>query len=66
MSKTAAPRTTAEMPQKAAAGGRVFKFSLKGIPPVDARTWAKMEAAARTPRQGRQYPEIVEAPDASI
>lgn len=66
MSKIDAPLKPSSMPQKAAATGRVFKFSLKGIPPVDARMWAKMEAAAKTPRQGRQYPEIVEAPDASI
>ena len=46
------------------ARGRVFKFSPKNIPVVDAKMWAQMEAAARTPRKGRQYPVMIEAPDA--
>ena len=66
MSKIDAPRKSTEQPQKAPTAGRVFKFSLKGVPPVDARTRAQMEAAAKTPRLDHQYPEIIEALDASI
>jgi hypothetical protein len=50
--------------QKTVAGsGRVFKFPYKNVPIVDAEMWEQMEAAARIPRKGRHYPEIVEAPD---
>jgi len=63
-SRTLATTKRIDPPQKTAEAGRVFKFSLKGIPPVDEKMWAQMEAAARIPRKGRQYPTIVEAPDA--
>ncbi|MNK10573.1 hypothetical protein D3C87_286000 [compost metagenome] len=49
-----------------AASGRVFKLSLKDSRPVDAKMWAQMESAARTPRKDGHYPDIVEAPDAVI
>lgn len=42
MSKAHAPRKPFETPQKSALGGRVFKISLKGIPPVNAKMWAQM------------------------
>lgn len=64
MSKYHAPRQSAETAQKAAVGGRVIKSSVKRLPIVTKEMWAQIEAAARTPRKGRQYPEIVEAPDA--
>lgn len=65
MSHNRAVRKPTETPQKtAAAGGRVFKFPFKGIPPVTAEMWAKMEAAARIPRKDRDYPVMIEAPDA--
>ena len=65
MSKNFLARQSTEAPQKtAAARGRVFKFSLKNVPVVDARMWTQMEAAARTPRKGRSYPVMIEAPDA--
>jgi len=65
LSKIHAPRKSTETPQKAAAAaGRVFKFSLKGAPPVDAKMWAQLKAAARTHREGQDYPVMVEAPDA--
>lgn len=65
MSKNLLTRQSTEAPQKTAAvGGRVFKFSLKNVPVVDAKMWAQMEAAARTPRKGRRYPVMIEAPDA--
>lgn len=66
MSKIHAPRKPIETPQKATVAGRVFKFSLKGVPPVDAKMWTQMKVAARTPNKDRRYPEIAEAPDASI
>jgi len=66
MSKYHASSHATETPQKAATGGRVIKSSIKQLPQVDAKTWAKIEAAARTHRKGRQYPEIIEVPDGSI
>lgn len=63
MTKTRAQRKPTAAPDKAAAG-RVFKFSLKGIPAVDAAMEARLEAAARKPRKDRHYPVMVEAPDA--
>lgn len=66
MSKIHAPRKPFETPQKSAVGGRVFKISLKGIPPVNAKMWAQMKVAARTHSKDRRYPEIAEVPDASI
>jgi hypothetical protein len=40
--------------------GRVFKISLKGIPRVDAKTRARLEAAARSPGSTRRdYPLVV-------
>lgn len=66
MSKHHTNLRTAETPQKAAMGGRVLKSAVKRLPVVDAKTWAKIEAAARVSRKGRQYPEIVEAPDVSV
>lgn len=65
MSKILLARQSTQAPQNTAgARGRVFKFSPKNIPVVDAKMWAQMEAAARTPRKGRQYPVMIEAPDA--
>jgi hypothetical protein len=61
-----APSKPLEMRQKSATDSRrVFKLSLKGIPPVNAEMWAQMQVAARMPSQGRRYPEIAEVPDAS-
>jgi len=45
---------------------RLFTSAHKGIPVVTKEMWAQIEAAARIPRKGRRYPEIVEAPDGSI
>ncbi len=40
--------------------GRVFKISLKGIPRVDAKTKARLEAAARSPGSARRdYPQVI-------
>ncbi|VFR19852.1 hypothetical protein AMB3_3605 [plant metagenome] len=64
MNKTRAQSKPTGTPEKAAAAGRVFKFSLKGIPAVDAAMEARLEAAARTPRKDRRYPVMIEAPDA--
>ncbi|HEJ2988961.1 hypothetical protein [Pseudomonas aeruginosa] len=64
MTKTRAQRKPTAAPDKAASAGRVFKFSLKGIPAVDAAMEARLEAAARIPRKDRHYPVMVEAPDA--
>lgn len=42
-----------------ARGGRVFKISMKGIPPVTPEIRARMEVAARDPaKQRRDYPLI--------
>jgi hypothetical protein len=44
-----------------AKAGRVFKISLKGIPRVDAKTKARLEAAARNPGSApRDYPQVVD------
>ncbi|MBJ9993798.1 hypothetical protein IAE32_00565 [Pseudomonas sp. S33] len=64
MNKTRAQRKPTAAPEKTASAGRVFKFSLKGIPAVDAAMEARLEAAARVPRKDRHYPVMVEAPDA--
>lgn len=64
MSKIDAPRKPLEAPPKSAAGGRVFKISLKGVPSVNEKMWAQLQAAARKPGEGRRYPEISETPDA--
>ena len=64
MSKTHAQRKPIATPEKAASAGRVFKFSLKGIPIVNAAMEARLEAAARVPRKDRHYPVMIEAPDA--
>ncbi len=61
---TRAHRKPTATPEKAASAGRVFKFSFKGIPAVDAAMEARLEAAARTPRKDRRYPVMIEAPDA--
>lgn len=66
MSTTHAPRKLLEAPQKSAVGGRVFKISLNGVPPVTAKMWTQMKTSARMQGKDRRYPEIVEAPDASI
>lgn len=63
MSTVLATNKRIESPKKTAEAGRVFKFSLKGIPPVDDKMWAQIKAAARISRKGRQYPTIIEAPD---
>lgn len=64
MSKIHAQRKPTAAPAKAAQAGRVFKFSLKGIPVVNAVMEARLEAAARVPRKDRHYPVMIEAPDA--
>ncbi|MFT4195977.1 hypothetical protein [Ottowia sp.] len=64
MNKTRAQHKPTATPEKAPSAGRVFKFSLKGIPVVDAAMEARLEAAARIPRKGRRYPVMIEAPDA--
>jgi hypothetical protein len=41
----------------AGASGRVFSISMKGIPKVDVKTMARLEAAARSPdSKKRQFP----------
>jgi hypothetical protein len=41
--------------------GRVFKISLKGIPRVDAKTKARLDAAARNPGSTpRDYPQVAD------
>lgn len=47
------------------APGVTITLSLERVEPTDAQTWAKIEAAARQPTQGRRYPEIAEIPDRS-
>lgn len=64
MSKTHAQHRPTATPEKAASAGRVFKFSLKDIPAVDAAMEARLEAAARKPRKDRRYPVMIEAPGA--
>jgi len=64
MSKTRTQRRSAATTEKTASGGRVFKFSFKGIPVVDAAMEARLEAAARIPRKDRHYPVISDAPSA--
>lgn len=64
MTKIRTPREPAAAPEKAASAGRVFKFSLKGVPVVDAAMEARLKAAAQKPRKGRRYPVMIEAPDA--
>ncbi|WP_454691232.1 hypothetical protein [Achromobacter aloeverae] len=64
MNKTHAQHKPVATPRKAAATGRVFTFSLKGIPAVNAAMEARLEAAARIPRKDRRYPVMIEAPDA--
>ncbi|WP_234638195.1 hypothetical protein [Delftia tsuruhatensis] len=44
--------------------GRVFKFSFKSIPVVDAKMQARLEAAARKPRKDRRFPVMIDPPDA--
>lgn len=40
--------------------GRVFTISLKDVPRVDAKTKARLEAAARTPGSSRRdYPQVI-------
>ena len=61
MSSPTIPRSQPE-PSQPPVTGRVFKISLKGIPPVNDSQWAQLQAAARKPRSssGRRYPEIAE------
>jgi hypothetical protein len=66
MSKILTPRQFFETPQKSAAGGRVFKISLNGVPPVTSKMWAQMKVTARMRSKDRRYPEIAEVADASI
>ena len=49
-----------ETPREPTAGGRIFKISLKGVPPVTPEMWVKMKISARTKTKGRRYPEIVD------
>ncbi|GAO24294.1 hypothetical protein ALISP_4114 [Alicycliphilus sp. B1] len=63
MSKIQAQRKSMATPEKAASAGRVFKFSLKSIPVVNAAMEARLEAAARTPRKGRHYPVMIDTSD---
>jgi hypothetical protein len=65
MNKLHAQREPIATPEKEAVPtGRIFKFSFKGVPVVDAKMEARLEAAARIPRKGRHYPVMIEAPDA--
>ena len=67
MNKSDAPRNPLGIQQGTTATyGRVFTSPHKRLPVVTKEMWEKLEAAARTPRKGRRYPEIIEAPDASI
>lgn len=66
MSKNLAPSKLVETPQKSAAGGRVFKISLNGVPPVTSKMWAQMKVTARMQSKERRYPKIAEVADASI
>lgn len=55
------PKNTAGTPaaEATARGRRVFKISMKGIPPVTPEIRARIEAAARDPaKQRRAYPQI--------
>lgn len=65
MSKILAHRKLFESPQKLATGGRVFKISLNGVPPVTSKMWAEMKVSARMQSNVRRYPEIAEVGDAS-
>jgi hypothetical protein len=68
MNEIATPQKSTKLPQKTAVAGRVFKISLEGVPPVDARMWEKIKAAARTPRPEQRYPaypEIIDVPETS-
>jgi hypothetical protein len=53
-----------QAPAQPAGTGRVFKFSFKGIPAVDAKMEARLESAARKPRKDRRFPVMIDAPDA--
>ncbi|MDR0780188.1 MAG: hypothetical protein LBF16_05775 [Pseudomonadales bacterium] len=65
MNQARTQRKPVATPEKnAAANSRVFKFSFKDVPVVDAAMEARLEAAARVPRKDRLYPVIIEAPDA--
>lgn len=66
MSKILAPSKLFDTPQKSAAGGRVFKISLNGVPPVTSKMWAQIKVTARMQSKERRYPEIAEVADASI
>jgi len=56
--KKQAETSKSALPTKA---GRVFKISLKGIPRVDAKTKARLEAAARSPgNTPRDYPQVAD------
>ena len=64
MTKIHSQREPATAPEKVASVGRVFKFSLQGVPVVDAAMEARLKAAAQKPRKDRHYPVMIEAPDA--
>lgn len=64
MKHRAANKPTATPQKTTVAGKRVFKFPYKRIPVVTSEMWERMETSARTPRKGRHYPVMVEAPDA--
>ena len=53
-----------QTPAQPAGTGRVFKFSFKSIPVVDAKMQARLEAAARKPRKDRRFPVMIDPPDA--
>jgi hypothetical protein len=43
-----------------AKAGRVFTITLKGVPRVDAKMKARLDAAARTPGSSRRdYPQVI-------
>jgi len=63
MSNTHARQKSTATPEEAASTGRVFKFSFKGIPTVDAAMEARLEDAAREQRKDRHYPVMVDTPD---
>uniref|UniRef100_UPI00333EF0E7 hypothetical protein n=1 Tax=Castellaniella defragrans TaxID=75697 RepID=UPI00333EF0E7 len=62
MSRIRAQREPTATPEKMAVGGRVFRFSLKGLSVVDATMEARLKTAARTPRRDRRYPVMIESP----
>lgn len=64
MNKIRTQRKPTATPEQSVTAGRVFKFSFKGVPVVDAAMEARLQTAAQKPRKDRRYPVMIEAPDA--